>query len=107
MNLLVYPNHKVLSEDNSLVSFDVGSAHFDYDSEKDEVLEADFEEVHIYVKRKWLYDLIKKMENFATYDKVQYFFYNKYTYNDSEYWYDKAVEESQVYGVLFDNEDEV
>lgn len=79
---------------------------FAYDPESDSELKADFKEVAVIVPKDWLYTLIKRTEfqflpEEDADEEVKNFLDNEYTYDDSEYWYDRAVKEEKIVAVDF------
>ena len=63
--------------------------------------ESDFDEVIVVVERDWLFDLIKRTEDFRTDDEVLKFLREEYTSDDSIMWYYDALRKHKVVMVDF------
>lgn len=84
-----------------LISFCVCDGYFDYNPNTDEEEESDFDEVIVVVEKDWLFDLIKKTEDFRTNDEVLKFLQEEYTSDDSSTWYEEAILAHKVVMVDF------
>lgn len=90
-----YEKHK------DLISFGVCDGYFGYNADTDEDEESDFDEVIVVVEKDWLFDLIKRTEEFRTDDEVLKFLQEKYTSDDSSTWYEEAILAHKVVMVDF------
>lgn len=84
-----------------LISFCVCDGYFGYNVDTDEEEESDFDEVIVVVEKDWLFDLIKRTEDFRTDDEVLKFLQEEYTSDDSSAWYCDALREYKVVMVDF------
>lgn len=84
-----------------LISFCVCDGYFGYNADTDEEEESDFDEIIVVVEKDWLFDLIKRTEDFRTDDEVLKFLQEEYTSNDSSIWYCDALRERKVIMVDF------
>lgn len=91
-----YGKHK------DLISFGVCDGYFGYNTDTDEDEESDFDEVIVVVEKDWLFDLIKRTEEFKTNEEVLKFLQEKYTSDDSSTWYEEAILAHKVVMVDFD-----
>lgn len=67
----------------------------------DEEEESDFDEVIVVVEKDWLFNLIKRTEDFRTDDEVLKFLQEEYTSDDSIMWYYDALRKHKVVMVDF------
>ena len=79
-----------------LISFCVCDGYFGYNTDTDEEEESDFDEVIVVVEKDWLFDLIKRTEDFRTDDEALKFLQEEYTSEDSKDWYDLALLENKI-----------
>ena len=84
-----------------LISFCVCDGYFGYNADTDEEEESDFDEVIVVVEKDWLFDLIKRTEDFRTDDEVLKFLQEEYTSDDSIMWYCDALRKHKVVMVDF------
>jgi hypothetical protein len=83
-----------------LISFCV-CGDFEYNADTGEMEESDFDEVIVVVEKDWLFDLIKRTEDFRTDDEVLKFLQEEYTSDDSIMWYYDALRKYKVVMVDF------
>lgn len=83
-----------------LISFCVCD-DFEYNADTGEMEESDFDEVIVVVEKDWLFDLIKRTEDFRTDDEVLKFLQEEYTSDDSIMWYYDALRKHKVVMVDF------
>lgn len=93
--------YKDLSKHEDLISFNVCDEYLSYNPDTDEDEESDFDEVIVVVEKDWLFDLIKRTEDFRTDDEVLKFLQEEYTSDDSSMWYCDALREHKVVMVDF------
>lgn len=84
-----------------LISFCVCDDYFGYNADTDEEEESDFNEVIVVVEKDWLFNLIKRTEDFRTDDEVLKFLQEEYTSDDSSKWYYDALRKHKVAMVDF------
>lgn len=84
-----------------LISFCICDGYFDYNPSTDEEEESDFDEVIVVVEKDWLFDLIKRTEDFRTNDEVLKFLQEDYTSDDNSTWYEEAILANKVVMVDF------
>lgn len=84
-----------------LISFCVCDDYFGYNADTDEEEESDFDEVIVVVEKDWLFNLIKRTEDFRTDDEVLKFLQEEYTSDDSIMWYYDALRKHKVVMVDF------
>lgn len=74
-----------------LISFCVCDGCFGYNVDTDEEEESDFDEVIVVVEKDWLFDLIKRQNDFKMDYEVRSFLQEEYTSDDSSTWYEEAI----------------
>lgn len=74
-----------------LISFCVCDGYFDYNADTNEEEESDFDEVIVVVEKDWLFDLIKRQNDFKMDYEVRSFIQEEYTSDDSSTWYEEAI----------------
>lgn len=84
-----------------LIPFCVCDDYFGYNADTDEEEESDFDEVIVVVEEDWLFNLIKRTEDFRTDDEVLKFLQEEYTSDDSIMWYYDALRKHKVVMVDF------
>lgn len=84
-----------------LISFCVCDGYFVYNADTDEEEESDFDEVIVIVEKDWLFNLIKRTEDFRTDDEMLKFLQEEYTSDDSIMWYCDALRGRKVVMVDF------
>lgn len=84
-----------------LISFCVCDGYFDYNADTNEEEESDFDEVIVVVEKDWLFDLIKRQNDFKMDYEVRSFLQEEYTSDDSSMWYCDALREHKVVMVDF------
>lgn len=80
-----YGKHK------DLISFGVCDGYFGYNTDTNEEEESDFDEVIVVVEKDWLFDLIKRQNDFKMDYEVRSFLQEEYTSDDSSTWYEEAI----------------
>lgn len=74
-----------------LISFCVCDGYFGYNADTDKEEESDFDEVIVVVEKDWLFDLIKRQNDFKMDYEVRSFLQEEYTSDDSSTWYEEAI----------------
>lgn len=74
-----------------LISFCVCDGYFDYNADTDEEEERDFDEVIVVVEKDWLFNLIKRQNDFKMDYEARSFLQEEYTSDDSSTWYEEAI----------------
>ena len=84
-----------------LISFCVCDGYFDYNADTNEEEESDFDKVIVVVEKDWLFDLIKRQNDFKMDYEVRSFLQEEYTSDDSSTWYEEAILAHKVVMVDF------
>lgn len=84
-----------------LISFCVCDDYFRYNADTGEEEESDFDEVIVIVEKDWLFNLIKRTEDFRTDDDVLKFLQEEYTSDDSSHWYADALLRKKIVAIDF------
>jgi hypothetical protein len=80
-----------------LIAITIGADYFNYDSEADVELEADFGEVVVAVEKDWLFATMLA----EGIEEPLYYLQNEYTWDDSFVWFEDAKTSGKVAVVEF------
>ena len=80
-----------------LIAFCVCGEYFAYEDENGNEIEPDFDELVVVAEKDWLFDFMRKYEIGDPLDYLQ----NEYTSDDSNVWFEEAVEQSKIIMVDF------
>lgn len=93
--------YKDSSQHEDLIAFSICGEYLSYSPDAYEEEENDFDKLIVIVVKDWLFNLIKRTENFRTDDEVKRFLNEEYTSDDSIVWYEEAILANKIVMTVF------